>query len=110
MGRPGRPADKICLTCGRPFAWRAKWKRDWAQVKYCSTACKGGAGREGLALEQAILSLLAARADGASCCPSEVARQRYPEERWRDEMETVRQAARRLAHADRIEITQGGKA
>jgi hypothetical protein len=33
---------KICLTCGRPFAWRKKWARDWDQVKYCSQACRQG--------------------------------------------------------------------
>ncbi|MEK9620587.1 MAG: DUF2256 domain-containing protein [Alphaproteobacteria bacterium] len=33
--------SKICVTCGRPFAWRKKWARDWEQVKYCSKACAG---------------------------------------------------------------------
>ena len=28
--------QKICATCGRPFTWRKKWKRVWAEVKYCS--------------------------------------------------------------------------
>jgi hypothetical protein len=31
---------KICPTCGRPFAWRKKWERDWDHVKYCSDACR----------------------------------------------------------------------
>jgi hypothetical protein len=31
---------KICLQCQRPFAWRKKWERCWAEVKYCSDACK----------------------------------------------------------------------
>jgi hypothetical protein len=31
---------KICLCCGRPFAWRKKWARDWEQVRYCSEACR----------------------------------------------------------------------
>lgn len=31
--------SKICATCGRPFAWRRKWARDWDQVKYCSRRC-----------------------------------------------------------------------
>jgi len=35
--------EKICLQCGRPFAWRKKWERDWDQVLYCSQACKGAA-------------------------------------------------------------------
>ena len=32
--------EKICLTCGRPFKWRKKWKRCWDDVKYCSIKCK----------------------------------------------------------------------
>lgn len=32
--------QKICLSCGRPFAWRKKWARDWAQVRYCSDRCR----------------------------------------------------------------------
>ena len=31
---------KVCATCGKPFAWRKKWERDWAQVKYCSDRCR----------------------------------------------------------------------
>jgi hypothetical protein len=32
--------QKVCVACGRPFAWRRKWRDDWAQVKYCSDACR----------------------------------------------------------------------
>ncbi|HQS03412.1 MAG: hypothetical protein B7Y07_08555 [Halothiobacillus sp. 24-54-40] len=32
--------QKICLVCQRPFTWRKKWAKDWAQVKYCSDACR----------------------------------------------------------------------
>ncbi len=35
--------EKICVSCGRPFAWRKKWARDWDQVKYCSKRCAGDA-------------------------------------------------------------------
>jgi hypothetical protein len=31
---------KPCTHCGRPFAWRRKWARDWEQVKYCSERCR----------------------------------------------------------------------
>ncbi|MAT79315.1 MAG: hypothetical protein CMD13_01060 [Flavobacteriales bacterium] len=31
---------KICLTCQKPFKWRKKWQRHWAEVKYCSERCK----------------------------------------------------------------------
>lgn len=33
---------KVCPTCGRPFAWRKKWARDWDRVVYCSDACRRG--------------------------------------------------------------------
>ena len=43
--------SKDCATCGRPFVWRKKWERDWANVRYCSDACrmKGGKSRPGAA-------------------------------------------------------------
>ena len=36
---------KTCPVCQRPFAWRKKWERDWAQVKFCSDACRTGTPR-----------------------------------------------------------------
>jgi hypothetical protein len=42
--------QKPCQTCGRPFAWRKKWARDWEQVRYCSDACRQRAGRGEAAL------------------------------------------------------------
>ena len=32
--------QKTCVSCGKPFAWRAKWARDWDQVKFCSDRCR----------------------------------------------------------------------
>ncbi|WP_460527501.1 DUF2256 domain-containing protein [Chitinimonas naiadis] len=32
--------EKLCAVCGRPFAWRKKWARDWDQVRYCSDRCR----------------------------------------------------------------------
>jgi hypothetical protein len=46
MPKMRRKADfpnKTCASCGRPFAWRRKWARDWANVKYCSERCRGEA-------------------------------------------------------------------
>lgn len=37
--------SKICPVCGRSFDWRRKWARDWAQVRYCSDACRKGTPR-----------------------------------------------------------------
>ena len=43
MGKQIKKADlpqKICVRCGRPFTWRKKWEKVWAEVKYCSERCK----------------------------------------------------------------------
>ncbi|WP_306147936.1 MULTISPECIES: DUF2256 domain-containing protein [unclassified Roseibium] len=40
MRRKSDLPQKICAACGRPFAWRKKWARDWEEVKYCSERCK----------------------------------------------------------------------
>lgn len=102
--------SRICVSCGRSFAWRKKWERDWAQVKFCSNACRraGEPGGEARALEDAILTLLDGRDADATICPSEVARLRSPDG-WQPLMEPVRRAARRLVADGRIEIVQGGR-
>ncbi|MDE2081250.1 MAG: DUF2256 domain-containing protein [Burkholderiales bacterium] len=48
---PGRPPpshrgnkaalpSKPCVACGRPMSWRRRWAKTWAEVKYCSDACR----------------------------------------------------------------------
>ena len=32
--------EKVCIACNRPFAWRKKWEKNWADVKYCSDKCR----------------------------------------------------------------------
>jgi hypothetical protein len=32
--------SKPCVACGRPMSWRKAWARNWADVKYCSAACR----------------------------------------------------------------------
>jgi hypothetical protein len=50
MKRKGRTVAKqdlpvkVCVTCGRPFAWRKKWERVWDEVRYCSDRCRGRKG------------------------------------------------------------------
>ncbi|QUS40829.1 DUF2256 domain-containing protein [Tardiphaga alba] len=61
MSKMRRKADlpqKICAACGRPFAWRKKWARDWEQVKTCSDRCKGDLRRKasGVALAGGVRS------------------------------------------------------
>ena len=60
------------------------------------------------ALEQAVLALLADRAEGATICPSEAARVVGGDD-WRPLMEPARAAARRLVDAGEVEVTQGGE-
>ena len=102
-------AEKPCERCGRTMQWRAKWARNWDEVKYCSDACrKQRLTAVDTALEQAIVELLNARARDASICPSEAA-QRVGGESWQSLMEPARMAARRLVAQEKVQITQGGK-
>ena len=32
--------EKACVVCNRPFTWRKKWEKVWAEVKYCSDKCR----------------------------------------------------------------------
>ena len=101
--------EKPCVVCGRRITWRRKWARDWEQVKYCSAACRKRGHRPiDQALENAIMTLLARRARGATLCPSEAARQVAPDN-WRPLMEASRAAARRLVDQGVVEITQQGR-
>ena len=103
------PAEKVCERCGRTMQWRAKWARNWNEVKYCSDACrKQRLTAVDTALEDAILQLLNARARDASICPSEAARA-VGGESWQSLMEPARRAARRLVAQEKVQITQGGK-
>lgn len=116
------PAEKTCTVCGRRIEWRARWARDWEQVRYCSDACRHrGLRAEDKELERTLLELLDARALGATVCPSEAARlvaaarsdaaadTDPPEGAWRALMEPARMAARRLVANGAVVITQGGR-
>lgn len=77
-------------------------------MRYCSDACRRrGVGDGDRALEAAILARLAGRRAGATICPSEVARAELGDG-WREGMERVRRAARRLVARGALEITQRG--
>lgn len=120
-GQVSTPDPKTCASCGRTIEWRAKWARDWDQVRYCSTACrKRGVRPADRALERSILDLLDARGRTTTICPSDAARAvaasetsgtsgTAGDEAWRELMEPARRAARRLVAAGEVEITQGGR-
>ena len=105
--------EKICKTCGRTFAWRKEWEKDWDVVKYCSDACRGyKAGEADAALEAAIMELLAERDAGKTICPSEAAKLvggKDTRQDWEGLMEPARGAARRLAAQGKIVIVQHGR-
>lgn len=106
---PGTPPPKTCAVCGRSITWRKKWERDWEHIRYCSERCRGRkAPQRQDALEQRILEMLATRARDATMCPSEVARAEGGAD-WREHMEPVREAARRLVARGEVEILQGGR-
>jgi hypothetical protein len=89
--------------------WRAKWAKNWDEVKYCSDECrKQRLTAVDTALEDAIVELLNARARDASICPSEAAQQVGGED-WQRLMEPARMAARRLVAQEKVQITQAGK-
>jgi hypothetical protein len=101
--------DPHCASCGRRMTPRRSTKDQATPARYCSAACRKRRVRPvDLALEAAIETLLAARPQSASICPSEAAREVEPED-WKPLMEPARRAARRLVLAGRVEITQGSR-
>jgi hypothetical protein len=32
--------SKPCTGCGLAMSWRRRWAKNWADVKYCSDACR----------------------------------------------------------------------
>jgi len=32
--------SKPCVACGLPMTWRRSWAKNWAEVKFCSDACR----------------------------------------------------------------------
>lgn len=96
---------KVCLSCGRTFSNRKKWKNIWEQVKYCSKTCSSLKSPE--ALMENILELLEKRGPGKTICPSELLK--GEDRKNPQKMERVRSAARLLVHQGKIQITQRSK-
>ena len=61
-----------------------------------------------LRIVTAVFELLHARVEGATICPSEVARALQPDN-WRHLMPAVREVASRLATEHRIDVRQRGR-
>lgn len=45
MRKKSELPTKVCASCGRPFVWRKKWERDWAEVRHCSDRCRASRPR-----------------------------------------------------------------
>lgn len=94
------------------MTWRKQWAKNWAEVKFCSDACRKRRVRDvDVALEAEIMRLLQERGAGKTICPSEAARSvagSEEREAWEPLMEPARAAARRLVSKGALEITQGG--
>jgi hypothetical protein len=99
--------DKVCARCGRRIAWRKKWARSWAEIRYCSDGCRklrsSAVDRQ---LEEAIRAMVGT-SRGGGVDPSAAARA-VGGEGWRDLVEPARQAARRMVAAGEMVIVQGG--
>lgn len=39
--------SKPCEACGLAMSWRRRWAKNWADVKYCSDACRRRKARHG---------------------------------------------------------------
>ncbi len=100
--------DKPCEVCGRAMQWRSRWSKNWDEIKYCSQKCRREKSSKGQGLEQKIIDLLMTRSRESTICPSEVLPAEHKSDR--DQMELVRQAARRLVHQNKIVILQKGQA
>lgn len=59
-------------------------------------------------IQDAIIEKLLKRDPGKTICPSEIARDLFPDN-WRDEMENVRKAAKVLVKEGKLSITQAGQ-
>ena len=104
-----RQASKDCARCGRVMTYRKKWAKNWADVKYCSAACRAKRlGPLDKQLETTLLEHLEAMPNHTTVCPSLAARALRPQD-WRKHLERSRQAARRLVHAGHAELVQNGR-
>ncbi len=39
-GNKSNLPSKLCEECQRIMTWRKSWAKNWAEVKYCSEACR----------------------------------------------------------------------
>lgn len=92
--------------------WRWKWRRNWAQVKYCSKKCRNkGLTETDHMIEDTLLNLLDRYPDNCGMVP-EAAVETMADASSLDRRQSLataaRNAARRLHNRGIIEILQNG--
>lgn len=98
---------KTCRSCGRRIEYRKKWERHWADIAYCSDACRARKIRAvDSALEGWLLEHLSAGSRGSGVDPAAAA---AALERDAGSLhEPARSAARRLVNRGLAEMIQRG--
>jgi len=98
---------KLCVSCGRKFAYQKRWEKNWADVRYCSKSCRQDKfEKRDAVLETLILKLLKDQA--TSIAPLEI-EGKLDTENYKNLKERIRRAARRLVAKNQIDILQKGK-
>ena len=103
--------DKTCASCGRRIEWRAKWARNWDEIRYCSDACRRrGVTAIDARLEETLLGLLARHPRSTGVDPTEaIAAITDGPDAAASLTEPARRAARRLVARGVGEIVQNGR-
>ncbi|GAA3571850.1 hypothetical protein GCM10022197_30550 [Microlunatus spumicola] len=102
------PPDKTCASCGRRIEWRAKWAKNWDDVRYCSDACRRRKLTSVDVRLEALLRALVEKAGRQGVDPDDAARCVDPTA-GETLHEPARRAARRLVAAGVAEMVQQGR-
>lgn len=102
------PPDKTCASCGRRIEWRAKWAKNWDDVRYCSDACRKRKLTSVDVRLETLLRALVEKAGRQGVDPDDAARCVDPAA-GETLHEPARRAARRLVAAGVAEMVQQGR-
>jgi len=99
---------RVCTVCGRSYAWRTEWERDWRQLRYCSKKCASRRlKRTDYRLEEAFLLLLGRCGSDDVISPDDAARL-VDKAGWESLRQASLNAARRLCVRGEIDLIQDG--
>ena len=101
--------QKSCSSCGRSFTWRKSFAKNWADVKYCSNACrKRKLSKIDQRIEKIIIELLEAQPHPTPLDTTQIA-DFLDFGNDKNLLESIKRAARRLESKSFVIITQDGK-